>query len=73
MRSNISVGPPINMVLYEADSFEIRHRIQLQSSDPYLAKIRKYWEGALREATNNMPDLEWNRVSIDAEPDFALE
>ena len=58
------------MVLYEADSYEIRHRVQLQSSDPYLAKIRKYWEGALREATNNMPTPEWNRVSIDAEPDF---
>ncbi|MEO0867379.1 MAG: proteasome-type protease [Cyanobacteria bacterium J06642_11] len=73
MRSNISVGPPINMVLYAADSYEIRHRVQFQSTDPYLAKIRKYWEGALREATANMPDLEWNRVSIDAEPDFALE
>ena len=73
MRSNISVGPPINMVLYEANSYEIRHRVQLQSSDPYLAKIRKYWEGALREATNNMPTPEWNRVSIDAEPDFTLE
>lgn len=73
MRSNISVGPPINMVLYEADSFEIRHRVQLQSSDPYLAKIRKYWEGTLREATNNMPSPEWNRVSIDAEPDFSIE
>lgn len=73
MRSNISVGPPINMVLYEADSYEVRHRVQLQSSDPYLAKIRKYWEGALREATQNMPEPEWNRVSIDAEPDFSIE
>ncbi|NEP63610.1 MAG: peptidase, partial [Symploca sp. SIO2G7] len=73
MRSNISVGPPINMVLYAADSFEIRHRVQLPSSDPYLAKIRKYWESTLRAATQNMPDLEWNRVSIDAEPDFSIE
>ena len=73
MRSNISVAPPIDMVLYEADSFEIRHRVQLQSSDPYLAKIRKYWEGALREATRNMPTPEWNRVSIDTDPDFAIE
>lgn len=39
MRSNISVGPPIDMVLYETDALEVRDRVQLQSDDPYLDKI----------------------------------
>jgi putative proteasome-type protease len=60
MKSNISVGPPINMVMYEADSLLIRHRLRLPLGDPYLAKVRKYWEGALRKAFDHMPPLDWH-------------
>lgn len=44
LKSNISVGPPINLVMYEADPFVLRHQLQLRLGDPYLAKIRKLWE-----------------------------
>ncbi|MEM6452468.1 MAG: proteasome-type protease [Cyanobacteria bacterium P01_D01_bin.105] len=69
MRSNISVGPPINMVLYETDALEIRDRVQLQENDPYLRKIRHYWEKSLSEASQNLPSIEWNRVAVSTEPD----
>lgn len=69
MRSNISVGPPIDMVLYEVDALEIRDRVQLQDNDPYLRKIRKYWEEALSDASQNLPSIEWNRVAVSTEPD----
>lgn len=62
LKSNISVGPPINMVMYEANSFVIRHTLQLRLGDPYLAKIRKLWEDSLRQAFEAMPDVEWQRV-----------
>jgi putative proteasome-type protease len=71
MRSNISVGPPIDMMLYETDSLEIRHRVELQAGDPYLIKIRKYWEHALRQASEGMPNIEWNKLSVPTEPDFS--
>ncbi|MBW4553185.1 MAG: proteasome-type protease [Aphanocapsa sp. GSE-SYN-MK-11-07L] len=60
MKSNISVGPPINMVMYEADSLLIRHQLRLPVGDPYLVKVRKYWEGALRKAFDHMPPLDWH-------------
>ncbi len=60
MRSNLSVGPPIDLVLYEADSFEIRHRARFHAGDPYLIKMRQHWENALREAATKMPPIEWN-------------
>ncbi len=69
MRSNISVGPPIDMVLYGTDTFELRDRVQLQADDPYLDKIREYWENALSEASKHLPTVEWNRISVSAEPD----
>lgn len=64
MRSNLSVGPPINLVLYEADTFTVQHRAQFQAGDPYLIKMRKHWETALKEATNTLPDISWNQESF---------
>ncbi|MEO0801149.1 MAG: proteasome-type protease [Cyanobacteria bacterium J06642_2] len=65
MRSNISVGPPINMVMYEKDSFHIRHQLRLRLGDPYLAHIRKLWEIALKEAFGRIPNVEWELPDSD--------
>jgi putative proteasome-type protease len=59
MKSNISVGPPINLTMYETDSFVICHKLQLRLGDPYLAKIRKLWEESVRQAFHSMPNIEW--------------
>lgn len=70
MRSNISVGPPIRLVMYQKDSFEIRHRAELQAGDPYLIKMRKHWEAALRNASEQIPNIDWNQPSIPIDPDI---
>ncbi|XQQ07437.1 MAG: peptidase [Leptolyngbya sp. IPPAS B-1204] len=59
MKSNISVGPPISLVMYEVNSFLIRHHLRLRLGDPYLEKIRKLWEISLREAFERMPNIDW--------------
>lgn len=59
MKSNISVGPPIDLVMYETDSLEIKNQLRLSLGDPYLAKIRKLWETSVKEAFDRMPDIEW--------------
>lgn len=73
MRSNISVGPPINLVLYEAGALEIHKRVQLLRNDPYLRALRLHWEKALQAAAQSMPDIEWNQISVSKEPDFELD
>lgn len=65
MRSNISVGPPLNLILYNANSFEIKHQLQLKSGDPYLLKVRQLWESHLRQAFLEMPAIEWQTGSVD--------
>lgn len=64
MRSNLSVGPPVNMMMYYANTLEVRHRAQFQAGDPYLLKMRKHWEVALREASTQMPDISWNQEGM---------
>jgi putative proteasome-type protease len=66
MKSNISVGPPINLAMYETDSLFIRHQVRLRLGDPYLAKMRQLWETSLREAFERMPNVEWD----DYDPEF---
>ncbi len=59
MKSNISVGPPINLVMYETNCFEVKHRLRLRLGDPYLAKIRQMWEESLKQAFNCIPSINW--------------
>jgi putative proteasome-type protease len=60
MKSNISVGPPIHLLLYHRNSLVIRHQLKLGARDPYLAKIRQLWESSLRQAFEGMPQLDWD-------------
>lgn len=73
MKSNISVGPPISLVMYEADTFQIKHQLLLRLGDPYLAKMRKWWETHLREAFDRMPNIDWDRRIDVNEPDVLID
>ncbi len=63
MRSNISVGPPINMILYLADSFEVQYKIRLENRNPFLLDYRTKWETVLGDAFRAMPEVPWAELS----------
>jgi putative proteasome-type protease len=63
MRSNVSVGPPIDITTYERDSLKSGLQVNLEDGDPYLGQIREYWGGALRQAFQDMPDPDWLKSS----------
>ncbi|MEG3435601.1 proteasome-type protease [Pannus brasiliensis CCIBt3594] len=73
MKSNISVGPPLYIVMYETDSLHLRHKLQLRLGDPYLAKMRKLWEDYVRQAFEAMPNLEWKYVDEDPSEDIPID
>ena len=50
LRSNLSVGLPIDMLTYEADSLKIEHTKRIGPEDPYFRKLSSDWSGALRTA-----------------------
>ncbi len=59
MKSNISVGPPINLIMYQVDTFNVSYQLKLRLGAPYLAKIRRQWEISLNEAFERMPNIDW--------------
>lgn len=54
LRSNLSVGMPIDLLMYERDSLEISYQRRISQNDPYFEKLSKGWSGALREAFKNI-------------------
>jgi len=73
MKSNISVGPPINMIMYEKDALLVQHKLQLRLGDPYLVKTRKWWEESLRNAFDRMPNIEWEHYAPDSQENVELD
>jgi len=59
MRSNISVGPPLELAIYERDSLTISRRLSLNYNTPFYAALQKNWNDGLRRAFNRLPRFDW--------------
>lgn len=57
MKSNASVGPPIEVLIYDNDSFSLGRHHSFDVDDPYLLEIRKEWGSKLNDAFKEMPRL----------------
>jgi len=57
MRSNASVGPPIDLLLYRKDELAIRRYRRFGADDPDLKAIRGQWDQSLRKAVLSLPSI----------------
>lgn len=60
MRSNVTVGPPIDIVAYHAGELKITRHRRLAENDPHLVQTRRQWEQVLRRAIHEMPLVTFN-------------
>ena len=60
MRSNVTVGPPIEMLLYENDKLEFDCYRRFVADDPELSLIHRKWERSLRRAVEELPKIQFN-------------
>jgi putative proteasome-type protease len=60
MRSNATVGPPIDVLIYEKDRFNLHRHFILQADDPYLLEIKAAWDMKLKEAFAELRRAKWN-------------
>ena len=54
LRSNLSVGMPIDLLLYECGNLEISRTKRIEKDDAYFSMLSSAWSGALREAFANI-------------------
>ncbi|MBI3916931.1 MAG: proteasome-type protease [Betaproteobacteria bacterium] len=59
MRSNISVGLPIDLLVYVRDSFRIGMQRRVEEDDPYFTMIHQQWGNGLRKVFAGIPNPDW--------------
>ena len=60
MRSNVTVGPPIDLLVYRTDDLQVTHYRRFTDRDPDLREVHQRWEHALRKAVLELPEVHFH-------------
>lgn len=60
MRSNVTVGPPLDLLMYRADAFRLTEHRRFAANDPELLAVQVQWERALRLAVRDLPAIRFD-------------
>jgi putative proteasome-type protease len=59
MRSNLSVGLPIDLLVYDKDSLRVTRTRRFDEQDAYIRTLSREWGEGVRRAFVELPKLEW--------------
>ncbi len=59
MRSNLSIGPPIELFMYQADTINQFRRLRFEQDDPFLTETSRAWTDGLDALFAYLPRFEW--------------
>ena len=60
LKSNLSVGLPLDLAIYEANRFESSQIVCIDERNPYFQMIRSSWGEKLRQAFESIDDPQWD-------------
>ncbi len=67
LRSNLTVGLPLDLLCYEAGSLEVTRFAQIDDDNEYFRMIRSNWGKRLRQVFIEIPDPRWEVPSPGSE------
>lgn len=59
LRSNLSVGPPIEAILYPTESLRIHNYHRFDADSDFLRSLKRSWDQLLKNAFRQLPPLSW--------------
>ena len=59
LKSNLSVGLPLDLVVYEADSFSTSKVVCIDENNPYFRMLHDSWGQKLRQVFDSIEDPAW--------------
>jgi putative proteasome-type protease len=65
LKSNLSVGLPLDMVVYEAGALQSDKVVCIDENNPYFRMIHSTWGQRLREVFEGIDDPQWDGGSAD--------
>ncbi len=57
IRSNVTVGPPVDLLIYVSDELRVSRQRRFFAKDPDLLAIHAQWEQSLRKAVQELPPV----------------
>jgi putative proteasome-type protease len=68
LRSNISVGMPLDLLVYEEGALRVTKFVQIDARNRYMQMIRDTWGARLKQVFQEIPDPTWRdaRAAPDA-------
>lgn len=63
MRSNVSVGPPVELAIATKDAFKLQHHLVLDCVAPFYAAVRQQWGEGLKAAFEGLPRFDWEAAN----------
>jgi len=64
LRSNISVGMPLDLLVYEVDSLRVSKFVRIDERNEYMQMIRSTWGSRLRQVFAEIPDPAWRDAPV---------
>jgi putative proteasome-type protease len=64
LKSNLSVGLPIDLVVYEANALQSDRVVCIDEDNPYFSMIRESWGQRLRDAFASIDDPDWEGATV---------
>lgn len=61
VRSNLTVGPPIDLLIYEKGKLDFGQRVTLTENDPFALQLSEAWNLGLTQALDNLPHFPWEQ------------
>ncbi|MDX1595164.1 MAG: proteasome-type protease [Gammaproteobacteria bacterium] len=58
IRSNLSVGMPIDLLIYRTDTLKVGEERRIAAEDPYYRRLSRAWSEALRDAFEHVDEYE---------------
>jgi putative proteasome-type protease len=65
MKSNLSVGLPLDLVVYEADTFKSDKIVCIDNDNPYYRMMHSSWGQKLRQVFDSIEDPVWDDAHTD--------
>jgi putative proteasome-type protease len=61
LKSNLSVGPPIELAILPRDALQFSQRLMLDQSSEVFRQVNGGWDAAMHTAFENLPHFSWEQ------------
>ena len=61
MKSDLTGGPPIDLIVYKKDSLQISQEEHLQFKTPFFSDLSSKWSEGLRNLFKELPKFDWEK------------